>query len=207
MKKTPPAIPATTTALVKRRRFGLGLLAALLLLGAGLYLLLATLWPLARGQFINPTNNPTTTRIAQTAQHIPAEPRLYIPKIDVNVPYGTDQSSLLTGAWWRAPDSGNPADGGNFVVAAHRFSLGFTPQQTEIQSPFLHINRLRLGDEIVVDYQAKRYRYRIEQIHAVRPSDVHIEQRTDRPQLTLYSCTLGGSADGREVIIAQPVRA
>ena len=80
--------------------------------------------------------------------------------------------------------------------------MGLTPQQTQRKSPFYTINKLRVGDKIIIDYNGKRYNYIIRKIFDVKPNAVEIERRTDTPQLTLYSCTLGGSSDGRNVIVA-----
>ena len=110
---------------------------------------------------------------------------------------------MESGAWWRMPENGNPKDGGNFVLSAHRFIMGLTPEQTWRKSPFYSIDRLDVGDEIIIDYDGQRYTYQISQKYAVTPTAVEIESRTDEPQLTLYSCTLGGASDGREVIIAK----
>ena len=60
--------------------------------------------------------------------------RVIIPKIGVDIAYGTDgKAALDRGAWWRYPDRGNPDKGGNFIIAAHRFSLAATPQETVVQ--------------------------------------------------------------------------
>ena len=107
------------------------------------------------------------------------------------------------GAWWRKPENGNPKDGGNFVLSAHRFIMGLTPQQTLRKSPFYNIDKLTVGDEIIIDYNGVRYNYVISEKQSVKPDAVEIEQLTDQPQLTLYSCTLGGANDGRDVIIAK----
>mgnify|MGYP001689892069 FL=1 len=107
------------------------------------------------------------------------------------------------GAWWRKPENGNPKDGGNFVLSAHRFIMGLTPQQTLRKSPFYNIDKLTVGDEIVIDYNGARYIYAISEKRSVKPEAIEIEQRTDQPQLTLYSCTLGGANDGRDVFIAK----
>ena len=166
-------------------------------------MLFTILTPLFQSQFIDTTNNSTTKRLAQT-QTI-TENRLYIPKIDINLPYFAGPASVMEhGAWWRKPENGNPKDGGNFVLSAHRFIMGMTPQQTLRKSPFYNINRLDIGDKIIVDYNGKRYEYLISEKRSVKPETVEIEQRTAQPQLTLYSCTLGGANDGREVIIAKP---
>ena len=175
---------------------------ALSMILAGGYMLFTILTPLFQSQFIDTTNNSTTKRLAQT-QTI-TENRLYIPKIDINLPYLAGPASVMEhGAWWRKPENGNPKDGGNFVLSAHRFIMGMTPQQTLRKSPFYNINRLDIGDKIIVDYNGKRYEYLISEKHSVKPEAVEIEQRTAQPQLTLYSCTLGGANDGRDVLIAK----
>lgn len=188
-----------------RRLATLGI--ALLLLLGGSYILLTALSPLLSSPFINPTDNATTRLLATSATKPPAEqftePRLYIPKIDINLPYASGGPEVMErGAWWRQPHNGNPKDGGNFVLSAHRFIMGLTPQQTWRKSPFYNIHLLTVGDEIIIDYQGQRYIYVIRRLFDVTPDAVHIEQRTEQPQLTLYSCTLGGAADGRNVIIA-----
>ena len=178
-------------------------IASLLLLIAGAYLLITSLSPTLISTTINPDDN-STTKLLKADRPID-ENRLYIPKIDINLPYTTgDETVMEKGAWWRQPDNGNPADGGNFVLSAHRFIMGLTPQQTLRKSPFYNINKLEIGDKISIDYSGKRYEYTISKIFAVAPDAIEIEQRTDQPQLTLYSCTLGGASDGREVIIATP---
>ena len=179
------------------------LVAAIMIL-AGLYTLAVALTPAIIAPTINPTSNKTVKQLQSKAAI--TENRLYIPKIDVNLPYATGSETVMEqGAWWRRPDNGNPKDGGNFVLSAHRFIMGLTPQQTLRKSPFYNIDKLRTGDELVVDYDGKRYTYEISKIFSVTPDAIEIENRTNEPQLTLYSCTLGGSADGREVIVAKPI--
>ena len=185
------------------RPFTTGL--AVLMLAAGLYVLITALMPFFMVHTVNPTNNTTVTKLKATAAKIPTENRLYIPKIDINLPYEQgDERVMEHGAWWRRPENGNPKDGGNFILSAHRFIMGLTPEQTLRKSPFYNIDKLALDDEITIDYQSERYVYVISKIHSVKPNAVEIEDRTDEPQLTLYSCTLGGAADGREVIVATP---
>ena len=180
----------------------LTIIAILMILG-GVYLLVLISTPLILSQNINPKDNPTTKLITKTENKI-TENRLYIPKIDINLPYSTGGAETMErGAWWRKPENGSPKDGGNFVLSAHRFIMGLTPQQTLRKSPFYNIDKLTVGDEIIIDYNGVRYNYVISEKQSVKPDAVEIEQHTDQPQLTLYSCTLGGANDGRDVIIAK----
>ena len=190
---------------IQKRSFSrtISLVLGIGLLVAGLYLLWTATNPLIKQQLVDPVDNSTTKLIDSTADKISAD-RLYIPKIDINLPYSTGGAETMeNGAWWRMPENGNPRDGGNFVLSAHRFIMGLTPEQTWRKSPFYGIDKLDVGDEIIIDYDGQRYTYQISQKYAVTPTAVEIESRTDEPQLTLYSCTLGGASDGREVIIAK----
>lgn len=176
---------------------------AIMLLIGGLYTLVIAISPFISSQTINPKNNSTTQLISKTENKI-TENRLYIPKIDINLPYASGSAEVMEhGAWWRKPENGNPKDGGNFVLSAHRFIMGLTPQQTLRKSPFYNIDKLAVGDEIIIDYEGVRYAYTIREKLSVKPEATEIEQRTAQPQLTLYSCTLGGANDGRDVLIAK----
>ena len=131
--------------------------------------------------------------------------RLYIPQINVDVEIlsGNDSSALEKGAWHRKPENGDPIKGGNFVLSAHRFVMSYTPQGTAIKSPFYNIGKLQVGDRLFVDYKAVRYEYEIMEKYTVKPDGVEVEAPTKDPQLTLYSCTLQGSSDGRDVLEAK----
>lgn len=101
--------------------------------------------------------------------------RIIIPKIGVNIPYGSGAAALDRGAEWRYPNNGSPASGGNFVIAAHRFSIQPTPQSTIEKSPFYHIDKLSVGDKIIVDYNGERYGYEINNIFDVQATQTEIE--------------------------------
>jgi LPXTG-site transpeptidase (sortase) family protein len=133
--------------------------------------------------------------------------RLYIPQInvDVEILQGNDSSVLEKGAWHRKPENGDPIKGGNFVLSAHRFVMSYTPQGTAIKSPFYNIGNLQIGDRVFVDFKGMRYEYEIAEKYAVKPDGVEVEAPTREPQLTLYSCTLQGSSDGRDVLEARLV--
>ena len=165
---------------------------------AGGYLLLLATSPIIAPHFTKPIT------VATLAKPEAKDNRIIIPKIGVNIPYGTNgKLALDRGAWWRYPDHGNPEKGGNFVVAAHRFSIQPTPGGTVEKSPFFHIDKLALGDQILADYQGKRYNYKITKKFDVKPTSVEIEAPTEDARLTLYSCDLGGAKTGRVVIVAE----
>ncbi len=179
---------------------------SLLSMTGGLYLLYNSMSPMIP----RPGNDARATVRKLTAeQPKPHDNRVYIPQINVDIPIvpinGNETAALEKGAVHRAPTSGNPESGGNYVIAAHRFNIGLTPNATRARSPFYHIDSLKKGDQIYVDYEGERYVYEIYEKSLVPPTAVEIEQRTEEPRLTMYSCELAGPAAGREVVYAKPI--
>ena len=128
------------------------------------------------------------------------EARLYIPKLNADISVlGVDEGgSVDRAAQERSTASGNPAEGGNYVLAANRFSLGLTPMDTKAKSPFYHLAKLSSGDDIYVDYKGVRYAYKVEEVKPVE-SITSFEERSDEPRLTLYT----SEAAGRHVVTAK----
>jgi LPXTG-site transpeptidase (sortase) family protein len=136
----------------------------------------------------------------------PNSNRIYIQKLGVNVPILEGGPEVMKeGSWHRFPERGSPTTGGNFIISAHRWKTGKTPAETIAQSPFYNADQLKNGDEIFVDYKGKRYKYVIYDTFGVKPDQVEIENSPPEGDayLTLYTCTLGGSNDGRVVIRAR----
>lgn len=186
-----------------RKRFGLsGVLSvsAVVLLGGGAYMLMLVMAPTVAPVISRPP-------ISVNALPVPAptDNRIVIPRIGVNITYGPGKESLDNGAEWRYPERGNPETGGNFIIAAHRFSLASTPTETIRKSPFYSIDKLMAGDNIIIDYKGTRYAYEISKLFSVKPSQVEIEAPSETPKLTLYSCELDGADAGRVVLVAKPL--
>lgn len=172
---------------------------------AGSYLLINTFAPTISTPFDAPAD--ATAKKLTAQKPVYTENRLYIPQINVDIAIvkGDTEAVLELGAWNRMPENGNPIEGGNYVLSAHRFNLGWTPTQTKIKSPFYRIDKLVEGDQIYVDYEGVRYAYSITKRYSVDRTATEIEQRSDESKLTLYSCDLRGEKAGREVIEATPI--
>lgn len=125
--------------------------------------------------------------IQTVSKPVSGEDKVFIPKIGLNISYSQDTSALERGAQWRSPNSGNPVDGGNFVLAAHHFSLQPTIMDTVSKSPFYNLKNLESGDTVFTDYKGKRYGYRVTKLFSALPSEIDIEAQTNSPTLTLYS--------------------
>ncbi|MFZ1243057.1 MAG: class E sortase [Candidatus Saccharimonas sp.] len=180
----------------RRAAIGVGAFALLIV---GSYTLVNVLSPT-----LAPILAPTTVDVHALAQPSRSKNQVVIPKLGLQISYASgDESVLDRGAWWRYPERGSPANGGNFIIAAHRFSIQPTPGGTIEKSPFYHIDKLVIGDQIVTDYNGKRYVYEVEKIFDVKPSQTEIEAPSSEAKLTLYSCELGGSDAGRVVVVAK----
>lgn len=185
----------------KQKRIRNWLLAglALTLLASGLYLLVLASAP--QGQAFITSHKKWNRPVEEPKID---QNRLYIPKIKLNIDYLAGGPEVLReSAWWRHPERGNPEIGGNFILSAHRFELGFTPGQTIRKSPFYHLHKLREGDKVYVDFEGTRYEYVIEKRFDVRPSQTEIEAPSEDHKLTIYTCMLQGLEAGREVLVAR----
>ncbi|MFE5679181.1 class E sortase [Streptomyces erythrochromogenes] len=78
---------------------------------------------------------------------------LRIPRLGLVVPVaqGIDRRAVLDkGYVGQYPGTAGPGAQGNFALAGHRNTHG---------EPFRYINRLRAGDELIVDMRGRRYTY------------------------------------------------
>lgn len=117
-----------------------------------------------------------------------------IPRIDLSqaVVDGVSRDHLKNGPG-HYPGTAIPGYAGNVVISGHR---------TTYTKPFLDLDQLAPGDEIVVDSQEGSFRYLVERSYVVSPDDIRPLQATDRPILTLTTCTPKGTADRRLIVVA-----
>lgn len=183
----------------RRRRIWLPIViisVVLLLIAGGLYVASIFVGPAIDSYSIKPIN-PESLQKPMKGQD-----QIIIPKIGVSLPYGTNVSALETGALWVKSDKGNPVNGGNFIIAAVGFKAGTSYQDTIDKSPFYSLDKLSGGDQILVDYQGKRYLYTINKSFTDIPSQAEIEASSDTAKLTVYSAKEDGGSDGKVVVTA-----
>ncbi len=169
------------------------LMISILAIVAGCYLLLLTQAP----KVVNLRKEPEVEQKIEENKVI-----IKSAKIEVGIFEGGVEA-LEKGAWHRYPERGNPEKGGNFIISAHRFGLGPTPQATIANSAFYNIDRIGTGDGIIIHWEGKEYEYEVSRKYEVEPDAVQIEDEREEHILTMYSCTLGGRYDGRIVIEAK----
>ena len=189
-------------AFISQQRSPIWLIVALILLGSGLYVVSLLLAPIrGAAPFVSSGWNQP---VQQGMLH---DQRLYIPRLQLNLPYAAGDESVLNDAvWHRYPERGDPEKGGNFILAGHRFVMGLTPGETRRKSPFYAINTVKVGDYLYVDFNGRRYQYEVTRHYEVKPTQVDIEAESVQPKMTLYTCTFGGETDGRDVLEAKLVQ-
>ncbi len=83
---------------------------------------------------------------------------LRIPRLGLTVPVaqGIDKRAVLDkGYAGQYPGTAGPGEQGNFALAGHRNTHG---------EPFRYVNRLRAGDELIVEVRGRRYTYVVGQV-------------------------------------------
>jgi sortase A len=160
---------------------------------------------------IDPANiiiDPTTS-IA-----VSSEPKLIIPKINVDVPvtydvtpdYDSQMKAMENGvAYFGIPGANSkPGQIGNTVLSGH--SSNDIIDQGNYKFIFARLDHLVKGDTIFVNYESKRYTYTVTKTEVVKPTDVSaLVYKTDKPVLTLITCTPLGTSLNRLLVTAEQV--
>ena len=119
-----------------------------------------------------------------------------IPKIgaDYAVVEGTDTDSLRKGPG-HYPDTSFPGQGGTVAIAGHR---------TTYLAPFNEIDKLKKGDEIVLDMPYGKLTYTVEETKIVEPTELSVVDRVPGAErLVLSACHPLYSAAKRIVAFAR----
>ena len=147
-------------------------------------------------------SQPTATELNQQAKaetpKISDQNTLSIPRLSLQQPVneGANISALRNGTW-RRPNTSTPEKGGNTVIVGHRLTY-------DGPAVFYHLDKVQVGDPIVLYWQSKKYEYSVSEIKVVPPSEIAVESGTPDARLTLYTCTPLWSAKDRLVIVAKP---
>lgn len=145
---------------------------------------------------------------------ISEEPRLIIPKINVDVPvvYDTnyDHASQMKAmekgvAWFGIPGAKSvPGQLGNTVLSGHSSNDLFDPG--DYKFIFARLDQLNKDDTFYLNYKGKRYVYSITKKEVVMPSDVHkLIYPPEKAVVTLITCVPLGTAQKRLLVTAEQV--
>lgn len=146
---------------------------------------------------------------------ITKDDRLIIPSISVDVPIiwganAADANSLNAAmdkgvVWFNVQQAhSRPGENGNFVVSGH--SSNDWMDQGDYKFVFAPLEQMKVGDTFYVNYQEKRYVYRVSHTKVVRPTDVDaLQTDNSKPMITLITCTPLGTAIDRLLVFADQI--
>jgi sortase A len=98
------------------------------------------------------------------------------------------------------PQTALPGQLGNAVVFGHSVLPQFFNPKSYL-TIFSTLFRLKIGDEISINFDGVEYKYKVEEMYEVQPTDLSVlEQRYDGKYLTLITCTPPGTYLRRLVV-------
>lgn len=166
--------------------------------------------------YISPDVNAVSSSIEAVdpsiTQSVSADPRLIIPKLNIDVPvafgihYNDVMSAMNHGvAQFSIPGANAmPGQVGNLVISGH--SAGDIYSSNPYKFIFSGLERLEDGDLIYINYESVRYTYRMIKREVVEPTNVQaLIYATDKPLLTLITCTPLGTSRYRLLITAEQI--
>jgi sortase A len=145
---------------------------------------------------------------------VSADPRLIIPKINVDVPvvydvgndYDSQMAAMSNGiAHFAIPGaSSHPGQTGNTVLSGHSSNDLF--DGGDYKFIFAQLEKMTVGDTVYANYQGKRYTYVVTKTEIVKPTEVSkLVYATTKPVLTLITCTPLGTSRDRLLVSAEQV--
>lgn len=166
--------------------------------------------------YISPGNIDPANIIVDPSTNVAVsgEPKLIIPKINVDVPvnynttpdYDAQMKAMENGvAWFGIPGANShPGQVGNTVISGH--SSNDIIDKGDYKFIFARLDHLVNGDTIYLNYKGKRYTYTVTKKEVVKPTEVQaLVYPTDKPVLTLITCTPLGTSLNRLLVTAEQV--
>ncbi len=134
-----------------------------------------------------------------TEASIPDADTLVIPKIKLQetIHDSTSASALREGVW-HPSQTGTPENGNNTVLTGHRFTYAGP-------AVFYNLDQVQAGDQIIVYWHHKKYRYEVTNVSVVSPNRYDFIAPTPDARLTIYTCTPLWTARNRLIIQAAPI--
>ncbi len=162
------------------------------------------------------SNNSPNAVVDPTASAVVSpEPKIIIPKINVNAPVVYDVSSLdehvvqtklkdgvvhypIPGA------DGFPGQKGNTVILGHSSNDVF--DDGKYKFVFVQLDSLAVGDMFYLNYNSVRYAYKVTEKKIIEPNQVsELVLDNSRARATLVTCTPPGTALKRLVVIGEQI--
>ena len=148
--------------------------------------------------FVADSSNPTTNQIFSNSNS--STYLLSIPKLKINRAVVTIGSMDLKKSLIQYPQTSLPGQLGNAVIFGHSVLPQFFNSSNYL-TIFSTLYRLKQGDEILISYDNVQYKYIVDEMFEVKPTDLSVlEQRFDQKNLTLITCSPPGTYLRRLII-------
>lgn len=198
-----------------KRNHGLRSMAFGLIVGGSVAVVM--LFGLFNERFIAPLITPSRTLsntpiISDSTTAVGSDPKVIIPKINVEIPvvYGQTaveeaaiQSSLEQGVVHYA-NTATPGENGNVVIVGH--SSNNILNKGKYKFAFVLLNRLEQDDLFMLHKDGKRYTYKVYEKKIVNPNQVEvILPQTKSATATLITCDPPGTSSKRLVVLAEQI--
>lgn len=154
------------------------------------------------------------------AEVAPPDNRLIIPSLSIQAPIQTPANVDLTAANWETiesqvqdalrdgvvsfPGTAKPGERGNAFITGHSSYYPLLPGR--YKDVFALLPQIKIGDEIEVWQNERKFTYRVSDKKEVSPSDVGVLENTQDYRLTLMTCTPLGTALRRLIVTAELVK-
>ncbi len=187
-------------------------------LSMGGLVLLITTFSFFNERFIAPFITPSrvlssTPLIIGEDTPVGDEPKIIIPKINVEIPVVYGEESIQEDAVQRAledgvlhyPTTAEPGERGNSVFFGH--SSNNILNRGKYKFAFVLLNQLEEGDTFMLEKDGTRYVYRVFDTKVVPPSDLSVLQPNDEHSsvATLITCDPPGTAINRLVVTGEQI--
>lgn len=165
--------------------------------------------------FITPSRNVSSTPIiidpSTSTGAVGPEPKIIIPKINVEIPVVYGQTSINEDDVQRSLENGvvhyantaQPGQNGNAVLLGHSSSNLFN--NGKYKFAFVLLRRLEVGDTFTLNKEGKQYVYRVSEKKIVSPNDVSVLADTGRPTVTLITCDPPGTSMNRLIVVGEQI--
>lgn len=149
----------------------------------------------------------------------PPSTRIIIPRINKNVPIVNvnddrllqrdwagleqDMQEALKGGVVHYPGTPWFNQSGNVVLTGHSSYYPWDPGR--FKDVFALLHQVEVGDEIIAFHDQKKYKYVVDEIKVVLPSQINVLGDSGDDRLTLITCTPIGTNLKRLIVIAKPL--
>lgn len=164
--------------------------------------------------FISPSKQVSSTPIIidPASATLSNEPKIIIPKINVEIPVVYDQNSVdekdvqksLENGVLHYPTTVKPGEHGNAAFFGHSSNNIFN--KGKYKFAFVLLKRLEAGDLFYLNYNGKQYVYRVYDKRVVAPDEFWVLETRDRPDTaTLITCDPPGTTINRLVVTGEQI--